>query len=111
MAMNARRHWLISYDIANPKRLSRLHRFLLKHATPIQYSVFCYEGSAATMGQLMAAIENRIDAKADDVRGYLLPEPLQLGTLGRGALPAGVLLESDLSPALRTLLQAAGKGH
>ena len=109
MAVNARRLWLITYDIANPKRLTRLHRFMVKQATPVQYSVFCFEGSAAAMGQLMAAIETRIDKKADDVRGYLLPEPLQLVTLGRGALPGGVLLASELSPALRTLLQAAGK--
>lgn len=109
MVINARRHWLIAYDIANPKRLSRLHRFLIKQATPVQYSVFCFEGSAAAMGQLMAAIERRIDRKADDVRGYLLPEPLQLVTLGRGAMPDGVLLTSELSPALRTLLHATGR--
>lgn len=109
MAVNARRLWLITYDIAHPKRLVRLHRFLLKQATPVQYSVFCFEGSAAAMGQLMAAIETRIHPQADDVRGYLLPEPLQLVTLGRGALPAGVQLASALSPALRALLQAAGQ--
>lgn len=109
MALNARRHWLIAYDIANPKRLIRLHRFLRKQATPVQYSVFCFEGSAAAMGSLMAEIETRINPKADDVRGYLLPEPLQLVTIGRGSMPADVLLNSELSAALRMLLQAAGK--
>ena len=37
MALNAPRAWLITYDITNPKRLVRLHRFLIKQATPVQY--------------------------------------------------------------------------
>ena len=34
MALNAPRGWLITYDITDPKRLVRLHRFLVKQATP-----------------------------------------------------------------------------
>lgn len=70
MALNTPRGWLITYDITNPKRLVRLHRFLVKQATPVQYSVFHFEGSAAQMGRLMADIETRIDVRTDDVRAY-----------------------------------------
>ena len=59
MALNTPRGWLITYDITNPKRLVRLHRFLVRQATPVQYSVFHFEGSAAQMGRLMADIETR----------------------------------------------------
>ena len=52
MAINAPRGWLITYDITDPKRLVRLHRFLVRRATPVQYSVFHFEGSAALMGRL-----------------------------------------------------------
>ncbi len=109
MALNSPRGWLISYDITHPKRLARLHRFLVKHATPVQYSVFHFEGSAAQMGRLMADIKTRIDTAADDVRGYQLPEHLSIDTLGRGGLPGNTFVLSATSPSLQTLLQAVGK--
>jgi len=107
MALNTPRGWLITYDITNPKRLSRLHRFLVKRATPVQYSVFHFEGSPAQMGQFMADIATRIDVATDDVRGYQLPERLSIDTLGRGSLPGEAFVFSDTSPSLQTLLQAA----
>lgn len=109
MAVNTPRGWLISYDITHPKRLMRLHRFLRKHAVHVQYSVFHFEGSAAAMGRLMADVEKRIDPKTDDVRGYLLPENLQLDTLGRGGLPTETQLISQASPGLAMLLTSARK--
>lgn len=111
MALNALRAWLITYDITDPKRLVRLHRFLIKQATPVQYSVFHFEGSAAQMGRLMADIETRIAPASDDVRAYQLPEHLSIDTLGRGGLPTDVFLLSPTSPGLQRLLQAAGRKH
>lgn len=105
MALNAPRAWLICYDIANPRRLVRLHRFLKGVAQPVQYSVFHYEGSPARLGRLMQDIEQRIDTKEDDVRAYPVPNPVTLFTLGRGAMPSGVLLESGRSPVLAKLLR------
>ena len=109
MALNAPRAWLITYDITNPKRLVRLYRFLVKQATPVQYSVFHFEGSAAQMGRLLADIKTRIDPKTDDVRGYQLPQHLSVDTIGRGGLPGDTFLLSATSPTLQALLQAAGK--
>ena len=109
MAVNAPRAWLITYDITDPKRLARLHRFLVRQATPVQYSVFHFEGSAAQMGRLMADIEARIAPASDDVRGYQLPEHLSIDTLGRGGSPRDVLLLSPASPNLQLLLQATGR--
>ena len=109
MALNAPRAWLITYDITNPKRLVRLYRFLVKQATPVQYSVFHFEGSAAQMGRLLADIKTRIDPKTDDVRGYQLPQHLSIDTLGRGSLPGNTFVLSATSPSLQTLLAAAGK--
>lgn len=108
MALNASRGWLITYDITHPKRLARLHRFLVKQATPVQYSVFHFEGSAAQMGRLMADIEKRIDLAKDDVRGYQLPEHMSIDTIGRGSLPGDTFLLSALH-TLQVLLQATGR--
>ena len=109
MALNTRRGWLITYDITHPKRLARLHRFLVMQATPVQYSVFHFEGRTAQMGRLMADIKTRIDPTSDDVRGYQLPEHLSIDTLGRGGMPGSTFLLSDTSPSLQALLHAAGK--
>ena len=109
MTRNAPRGWLISYDIADPRRLARLHRFLTRHATPVQYSVFFFEGSDARMARLMAEIERRIDPGADDVRGYALPAHPKIDTLGRGHLPGETFLFSSTAPGLLALLQAVGK--
>lgn len=109
MALNTPRGWLITYDITHPKRLARLHRFLVKLATPVQYSVFHFEGNPAQMGRLMADIAARIDPDTDDVRGYQLPENLSIDTLGRGGLPSSTFVLSSTSPSLQLLLQAAGK--
>ncbi|MCP5254418.1 MAG: CRISPR-associated endonuclease Cas2 [Zoogloeaceae bacterium] len=109
MALNTPRAWLITYDITNPKRLMRLHRFLRKHAVPVQYSVFHYEGSAASMGRLIAQIEARIDPATDDVRAYQLPEHLSIDTLGRGGIPGDAYIFSEADTTLDTLLRAVGR--
>lgn len=82
----------------------RLHRFIKKHALPVQYSVFFFEGSGAQIGQLMEKIRDYIDSEYDDVRAYQLPEKLQLVTLGRGSLPESITLVSSRTPPLDRLL-------
>jgi CRISPR-associated protein Cas2 len=82
---------LIAYDIANPKRLVRLHRALKRRATPIQYSVFYAELSRAALVDVAALIESIIDPRKDDVRIYLLPRDGWMRSLGRPATPAGIL--------------------
>lgn len=109
MALNTPRAWLITYDITDPKRLARLHRFLIKQATPVQYSVFHFEGSPAQMGRLMADIATRINHNSDDVRAYQLPAHLSIDTVGRGCLPESTFILSATSPVLEQLLHAAGK--
>ena len=45
--------YLIGYDIADPKRLQRIHRRMTKYATPIQYSIFLFEGSEKLLTQCL----------------------------------------------------------
>ena len=44
MSYTERRNWLVAYDIASPRRLARVHRYLKRHAIPVQYSVFVFHG-------------------------------------------------------------------
>lgn len=67
MALNAPRDWLISYDIRDPRRLVRLHRFLKGVAAPVQYSVFAMRDTPGRIGRLTGDIEARIHVEQDDV--------------------------------------------
>ena len=45
--------YLIAYDIANPKRLSHVHRTLKKLGLPVQYSVFTVVMKRKTLLRLL----------------------------------------------------------
>lgn len=94
MALHLSRGWLIAYDIADPRRLGRLHAFVKKHALPVQYSLYYCEASPARMDALMRRIEKYIDPRHDDVRAYQVPANPRIFSLGRGALPDGAALLS-----------------
>jgi CRISPR-associated protein Cas2 len=105
MVLSAPRAWLITYDIADPKRLGRLHRLIVKHAVPVQYSVFYFEGSTGKMKTLMKEIEDRIDASKDDVRAYQLPDELVIDSIGRGNFASGTIVFSSMQGKLAFLLE------
>lgn len=91
MSQHASARWLVTYDIADPRRLGRLFKFLKKQGVPVQYSVFLVEASAVKMGSLIVQIAKMIDADADDVRAYRLPENTWKVTLGNSILPEDIL--------------------
>ncbi len=99
MALNTTRTWLIAYDIADPKRLARVHRYLKSKAVPVQYSVFVTRARAAQIGAIRAALADLIDPKADDVRIYQVPERPEFSSLGTKALPDGIQLLEGREPA------------
>lgn len=101
MALNDIRTWLIAYDICEPRRLQRVHRYLKRHAIPLQYSVFVTRANAAQLGNLRAGLAQIINAKVDDVRIYHIPDRTEAHTLGRMMLPEGVdLFLGEAGPLL-----------
>jgi CRISPR-associated protein Cas2 len=87
MSQHTPARWLVTYDIVEPRNLARVFKLLKKNGFPVQYSVFLVQGSAAQIGNLMVQIAKLIDAKADDVRAYRLPENGWTASLGAGILP------------------------
>ncbi len=87
MSQHASASWLVTYDIADPRRLARLFKFLKKQGVPVQYSVFLVESSAVKIGNLIVQIAKLVDKEADDVRAYRLPERTWKVTLGASILP------------------------
>jgi CRISPR-associated protein Cas2 len=90
----ARAH-LIAYDIADPKRLVRVHRYLKTVAVDVQYSVFAGLLSPRRMERVLREIDGRIHPREDDVRVYPLPQRCHAVTLGRQHLPQGVFLTEE----------------
>ncbi len=102
MALGAVHSWLITYDIADRKRLGRLHRFVKKHAIPVQYSVYATQQSVAGIGRLASDLRAYIKAQEDDVRIYQIPDKPLIVTLGKSALPEfGFSLGGNLSSLAR----------
>ena len=95
MSQHTPASWVVTYDIADKKRLARMHRALKKEGIPVQYSVFHVVASQARMGALMVKLGKLIDPRADDVRGYRVPaNPWQV-TLGQPILPVGVWQDTN----------------
>jgi len=90
MSQNTPASWVVTYDIADKKRLGRMHRALKKEGIPVQYSVFHVVASQARMGALMVKLGKLIDSRADDVRAYRVPANPWQATLGQPILPTGV---------------------
>jgi CRISPR-associated protein Cas2 len=87
--------YLIAYDIADPKRLARVHRTLKKLGLPVQYSVFSVAIKRKALLRLMDAISQLIHPTEDDIRCYRLPERSDIKTLGRQFFPEDVMLFTD----------------
>lgn len=85
-----RSDFLIAYDIREPKRLSRLHRYLKKSAVPIEYSVFFATEDVRRLIRILAGAVEIIDMTVDDLRCYPLPVRGLRARLGRATLPAGI---------------------
>lgn len=83
-------NWVIGYDITSPKRLQKVYRAMLGHATPLEYSVFLLSGTVSQKDKCLADIQNLIDVREDDLRCYPLPSRGMQERIGRATLPDGI---------------------
>ncbi len=99
---------LLSYDIADPDRLTRVHRTMRRWGVPLQYSVFLIRVNKPALERLKGELGDLIDPKRDDIRIYPLPARLELTQYGRQLFPPGIDffgrdLNNDLIPGLAAL--------
>ncbi len=89
-----RRLYLICYDISeDPKRLTRVARYLGKYAFRVQYSVFIGAFFEHSLEGVLRGLEDIIDPHKDDVRCYPLPEQVDdVVLLGKQIFPEDILL-------------------
>lgn len=82
-------HFLVSYDIADPKRLRRVCRLLEGAGTREQYSVFlCNMGSMRCMLLLWDTLLCQINPKEDRLSAYPIDATALSQALHAGAFPA-----------------------
>lgn len=102
------RAWLIGYDIASPKRLQRVHRFLSRRAYALQYSIFLATVTRAELDDILRGTARLIHPRRDDVRAWPLPENAKFQSIGPG-LPEGILAVLAGTPG--KLLSGASTRH
>ena len=74
--------YMIVYDIADKKRLSKIHRIMKKNGLPVQKSVFFYYGNEKQVNALLDKINIAMDTEADDLRAYPIIAPDYVWTSG-----------------------------
>jgi CRISPR-associated protein Cas2 len=82
-------HYMLCYDICDPKRLNRVHRAVAKVMMQIQYSVYYAEVMPKVMETLVEHLSQIIDPKKDDIRVYgvePLADAIRLGRCGMASL-------------------------
>ena len=94
MAVNTPQLYLIAYDIRDPRRLGRVHRYLRQAGLPVQYSVFTARLTRGRLERILEGLEARIET-VDDIRVYPLPVNPERFALGRQIFPDDVLLIED----------------
>ncbi len=92
MPISNPRQFLICYDIADPKRLGRVHRYLSARAFPVQYSVFSARVTGHCVDTMLQDLSGVIHPRQDDVRVYTLSDQSRHANLGQQILPSGVAL-------------------
>lgn len=97
MPANQRRPYLLAYDIADPKRLTRVHRTVRSSGMALQYSVFLVVGTTRDLDRLLADLDAIIQPARDDIRVYPLPMQFDADQYGRQWLPGGLDIPTDAS--------------
>ena len=79
--------FLVSYDIAHPKRLRRVCRLLEGAGSRVQYSVFlCNMGSMRCMLTLWDVLQQQIDPSVDRLAAYPIDDAALAQALYAGAV-------------------------
>ncbi len=78
-----RKGWyLVAYDIANPRRLSKIHRALKNEGLAVQKSLFLVQGTESRINQLLDRIASIMALREDDLRAYPIMHPSKIWTNG-----------------------------
>jgi CRISPR-associated protein Cas2 len=92
MIQQAIAQWIVTYDIREPRRLRRIHRYLKSTGIPIQYSVFWVLANDMEMSSIVGNLKQLMDEDCDDIRAYKLPDREDHVMIGCPLFPEGIFL-------------------
>ncbi len=101
------RLYLVAYDIADPKRLGRVARYMCRYACRVQYSVFVVQMSKPQLAHLLSELETIIDSDQDDIRAYPLPAAGDVVLLGQQFFATNTLLVQNGHSRLELIQDSA----
>ncbi|MGL4517373.1 MAG: CRISPR-associated endonuclease Cas2 [Shewanella sp.] len=67
-------HYVIAYDICDPRRLRQVHKLLLANAIALQFSVFYARLEPEQLELLVAKLRERIAPRVDKLSLYRVVE-------------------------------------
>jgi CRISPR-associated protein Cas2 len=79
--------YVVSYDIPDDKRRTRVHATLKNYGTRVQYSVFECELEPARLAELRSRLAKLIEPHEDHLRYYRLCKDCLAQTLTQGDRP------------------------
>ncbi len=95
-----RKDWyLLAYDIADPRRLQRVHYRMRREGVAVQQSVFLVQRNRRGMDQLLDMLAGIILPAEDDLRAYPVADPAEIWMRGKGIARDGLLADVHLAAA------------
>ena len=93
--------YLLAYDIADPRRLQRLHRAVRREGIALQRSVFLVQGTESAIEALLDRLEVLMDVAKDDLRAYPVAAPSALWLQGQCVVQGHLLGDSEAATESR----------
>jgi len=90
--------YMIVYDIADEKRLRKVHRVMKSNGLPVQRSVFFYSGHQKAVNQLLDKIAAVMSKEDDDLRAYPVRHPRNVWATQGSVLDQAPLCSDSLTP-------------
>ncbi len=88
-------NWLLCYDIADPKRLQKIHNRVSRQGLMVQYSVYYLHASEVQLEELLGGLKQLIQPGEDDIRVYPVPENPAARMEGHGGIARPLLAGGD----------------
>jgi CRISPR-associated endonuclease Cas2 len=86
--------YLIVYDIADPKRLKRVHGVMKKEGIAAQKSVFFVRGNINEISHIMNTVAKKMILTEDDLRAYPIKNPENVWTNATNPLASNPIWSS-----------------
>ncbi|WP_162301293.1 CRISPR-associated endonuclease Cas2 [Nitrincola tibetensis] len=83
-------HYLVCYDIADPRRLQRVFKASRKVGIAFQYSVVYLYCTDEKLDEFLLYISQLINPLEDDIRAYRISSVNHIKTLGEPLIPEGI---------------------